>query len=149
MKLLLLSFIAIILLSCKTKLNSFDSNGKHHGQWKYYYDMDGTKLRGKGRFRHGQQVGRWIYYTYDGAVERKERKKLFRDIHITTFYYPSGKVSHRGYSRLLINEEGVHYYWFGEWKYYDEKGKHLKSAYYDDGKLQKTVLVTDSLSGQQ
>jgi antitoxin component YwqK of YwqJK toxin-antitoxin module len=143
---LLSLLITVSIISCKTKQNGFDSKDRHHGKWKYYYDMEGTRLSGKGRFRHGQQVGRWNYYTYDGQVERKERKKLFSDILVTTFYYPSGKVSHRGHSRLLINDEGVHYYWFGEWKYYDEKGIHTRSAYYEDGKLQKTVLITGSPS---
>jgi len=122
------------------KINLYDKKKRRHGQWEFYWD-DSTRLANKGEFRHGEQVGTWTYYNEDGSLQKTETKKLLSRRYKTQLYYPNGKLQKEGYARLKKDREYVSYYWYGNWKCYDEKGNLEKIEKYKEGEVQETKTV--------
>ncbi|RNI27531.1 hypothetical protein EFA69_15505 [Rufibacter immobilis] len=106
--------------------NQYDKKQLKNGRWRVYHDADSQVLHYSGRYRHGKEVGRWKTYTADGNLYFKERIKRRKNYIETVYYHPNGQVSHRGLAYLRDAEHGgVHYYWDGDWEYFDEAGKAL------------------------
>ena len=122
------------------KLNKFDKKGFRHGKWK-----SGT---GTGRFRHGKEKGLWKYYALDSLnnnyLYKKEKYKVFKKIILTSHYFPNGKISSEGQAKIIDDEIEIHYYWFGHWKYYSENGILIKTVFYEQGKIIKTIFPKEN-----
>ncbi len=58
---------------------------------------------------------------------------------LNTYYHKNGKVASRGKAELVIEGDMLHYYWFGEWKYYTEIGDYEKSKIFLMGKELRTT----------
>ena len=119
--------------------NHYDKVGLRHGRWKDYSDNTHKKYFSKGRYRHDIKVGKWKYYTTDGKLEKKEKFRKHGKLMLNTYYHKNGKVSSRGKAELVIEGDMLHYYWFGEWKYYNEMGNYEKSKIFLMGKELRTV----------
>ena len=72
----------------------------------------------------------------------KEYQKdvLKNGIIYTPYYYPNGKIMEKGQSRTDISSTERVWYYFGDWKYYNEDGKLLYIKKFVKGRK------TDSLS---
>ena len=137
------SFILVLcLLSASLlsqRMNRFNKHGQRQGRWIVYTDTSKTLKLVEGRYRNGNSVGKFKYYTMQGVLERKEISR-FKKLR-TTFYYPNGSVRLKGKARIENTPEKIHYFFYGKWRYYDEKGKLLKYGYYENGKLLRTEYV--------
>lgn len=120
-------------------LNRFNKQGHRTGKWITYTDSTKTKKLAEGRYKDGNPVRKFKYYTMEGVLEREEitRFKVLK----TTFYYPDGTRHFKGKARIDDKTDKIHYYFFGRWKYYDERGKLQKYCYYQKGALVRTVYV--------
>ncbi|MDO7885610.1 toxin-antitoxin system YwqK family antitoxin [Hymenobacter cheonanensis] len=122
-RLLLLSLLLALATACASTrpTGRTDRQGDRQGRYRTYYDDARTQLFMRGRYRHGQPVGRWRYYAQAGELQHKEhyRRHGLSDI---TYYYPSGRVSKQGHARLADEPDGLHFYWFGAWNYYSPAG---------------------------
>jgi len=143
MRTLLLALLASLATACagSRAAEHVDRHDQRQGRWNTYYDDARTQLLTRGRYRHGQPVGRWRYYTLAGAVQRRERyhRHGFSDI---TYYYPSGKVARQGRARVVEEPSGPHFYWLGDWNYYSLAGALDSVQTYDLGKRQRTRYLT-------
>ncbi len=143
MRTLLLALLASLATACagSRAAEHLDRHDQRQGRWNTYYDDARTQLLTRGRYRHGQPVGRWRYYTLAGAVQRRERyhRHGFSDI---TYYYPSGKVARQGRARVVEEPSGPHFYWLGDWNYYSLAGALDSVQTYDLGKRQRTRYLT-------
>ena len=94
--------------------------------------MDGD-VTSRGRYKHGEMVGKWTWKFGDTLYQRdKIRKKLIT----TKYFYPNGKLMANGQSRLEISggKEGHRlWYKFGPWNEFDKNGNLLWVKYYDKG----------------
>ena len=52
----------------------------------------------------------------------------------TKLYHLNGKIMEKGQSKLDVSDVQRHWYYFGDWKYYDEKGKLKYIKKYANGK---------------
>lgn len=134
---LILCLLSISLLSQRT--NRFNKHGQRQGRWIVYTDTSKTLKLVEGRYRNGNAVGKFYYYTMQGVLERKETSR-FKKLR-TTFYYPNGTVRLKGKARIENTPEKIHYFFYGKWRYYNEEGKLLKYCYYESGKLLRTEYV--------
>ena len=127
------------LLFSQKMINRLNRHGQRTGKWIVYLDSAKTKKSTEGRYRKGNPVGKFYYYTMEGILERREisRFKVLK----TTLYYPDKTIRFKGKARIDNETDKIHYYFFGKWKYYDEQGKLLKYCYYEKGKLIKTVYA--------
>jgi hypothetical protein len=122
-------------------LEHFDRHGERQGRYRIGYGSAGRQLLTRGRYRHGQAVGRWRYYGTTGSLDHRERYRRhgFSDI---TYYYPEGKVAYRGRARTEDGPNGLHFYWFGDWNYYSPAGAIDSVRLYRLGKYVSTRTVT-------
>lgn len=133
---LLLGLTFFVFTSCNTKkMNQYvkveNKWQKRHGKWKEEYSSDQGSLTAIGKYKMGEKVGVWKT-TFEGKLYQKD--KIRKNITKTKLYYPNGKIMETGQSKLDISDAQRHWYYFGDWKYYDENGKLKYIKKYADGK---------------
>lgn len=119
--------------------NRLDKKGRKTGHWINYADSAKTIKLFEGRFRKDKPKGKSYFYTNSGVLDRTEKNR-FRKLK-TTFYYPNGLVRLSGNARLENLPDRIHYYYYGQWKAYDDSGKLVKYYYYRKGELTKTIYL--------
>lgn len=124
-----------MIVSCKTQINQYikDENkvNKRHGRWKEEYSSGDGKMVAAGRYKKGEKVGLWKTYL-DNQLFQKD--KIKNHITKTKVYHQNGKLMEQGQSRLDITKNERHWYYFGDWKYFDENGNLMYIKKYADGK---------------
>jgi antitoxin component YwqK of YwqJK toxin-antitoxin module len=110
-----------------------DRQGQRQGRYRTYYDEARTQLFTRGRYRHGQPVGRWRYYAQAGELQRQERYRRHGYSNIV-YYHPGGQVARRGRARVVEEQAGPHFYWLGEWQYFSPTGRLDSVQVYSLGK---------------
>ena len=134
LKNILLTLLSVfVFVSCQTKTNQYikisDKVQKRHGKWKEEYPTEEGTLIATGRYKMGEKVGVWKTYLEDKLyqTEKIRRKKIKMFV-----YHKNGNIMERGQSKLDISENERHWYYFGDWKFYDENGnlKYIKKYTY-------------------
>jgi len=128
---LLLLAVALATSAQAQRLNRVNKHGERKGKWMTYYDEEKKQPCFKGRFRNGKIRGKAIYWLSDGCLERREAYR-FRKIK-TRFYYCSGKLRKEGQARIEVKPDTVTYFFYGDWKTYDEQGQLLQTERYEKG----------------
>ncbi|MCX8531309.1 hypothetical protein [Chryseobacterium luquanense] len=112
---------------------------KRHGKWKEEYSSDQGILIAIGKYRKGEKVGVWKT-TFQDKLYQKD--KIRKTVTKTKLYSSNGKIMEKGQSRLDISDVQRHWYYFGDWKYYDENGKLKYIKKYADGKKIDSISFT-------
>lgn len=141
------------LSSCRLLKHNQIKNKQQHGYWVTFTDKGKKNGLTKGRFKKGTQVGKWTYYNFNGA---KERIEVYRGKKITiTHFHQNGKIALKGHAKIVNDNLKLHFYYYGPWFFYNEKGTLTKISYYEHGQLQKedykiasTTNVYDSLAAE-
>ncbi|MCY0968049.1 toxin-antitoxin system YwqK family antitoxin [Chryseobacterium wangxinyae] len=137
MKNIVLTLISIfVFVCCKTKeINQYkkfpDKSQKRHGTWREEYSSDRGTLIALGKYKNGEKVGVWKT-TFEDKLYQKD--KIRKNLTKTKLYHSNGKIMEKGQSRLDISDVQRHWYYFGDWTYYDENGKLKYVKKYSDGK---------------
>ncbi|WP_124643069.1 MULTISPECIES: hypothetical protein [Amniculibacterium] len=135
----------IIFVSCTTRPNQYIKVGKNeqqrHGFWVENSSADIGDLIEKGKYKKGVRVGTWKS-THENTLYQKERYR--KNITKTKTYYPNGNMKEKGQSRMDVNEIGSHWYYYGDWKYYNENGKLLYIKKYNQGKKIDSISLIKS-----
>ncbi|MCZ8286873.1 MAG: hypothetical protein O9353_15585 [Bacteroidia bacterium] len=131
------------VLCLAQSLNRFDAHGRKIGHWITYADSAKTIKLFEGRFRKDKPKGKSYFYTNSGILDRVERNR-FRKLK-TTFYYPNGNVRMTGNARLENLPDRIHYYYYGQWKAYNDSGKLVKYYEYQKGVLIKTTYLDKNM----
>ncbi|WP_181306380.1 toxin-antitoxin system YwqK family antitoxin [Rufibacter sp. XAAS-G3-1] len=106
--------------------NRYDKAQLKNGRWRTFHDYEEKVVHYKGKYRHGKEVGLWKTYTPDAKLYFTERIQRRKRSYKTVYYHPNGKVSHKGMAYLRDAENGgVHFYWDGDWEYFDQNGQPL------------------------
>ncbi|RNI30562.1 hypothetical protein EFB08_04730 [Rufibacter latericius] len=106
--------------------NRYDGKQLKNGKWRVFHDYEEKVVHYKGRYRHGKEVGTWKTFTPDGKLYFTEKIKRRQRSYKTVYYHPNGEVSHRGMAYMQDAEKGgVHFFWEGDWEYFDENGQLL------------------------
>ncbi len=152
-KLLILLTFWIFSLSTAAQeqpINTVDSEGKRHGTWKEYYDINEQQLKFEGEFVHGKEIG--VFKFYQKGLKQPAAIMEFdpaSDIVEAKFLTQQGKTISEG---QMLNQVRT-----GLWIYYHknsdevmmtetyEHGKlnGLKTIYYPNGKMAETANYLD------
>jgi hypothetical protein len=148
-----LLFLTIFLLffSCSNKnINRF-KNKERQGKWVIYYDSTQTLVDSEGKYRNGNPKGTWRYYSKNGNLIKTE-KYCFRKIK-TNYYFENGNLYKSGKAKIVSDKVELHYFYYGKWKIYNERGELIKLQLYRDGKFvseksfkSNTHHINDSLA---
>lgn len=124
-------------------INRYDRNAQHHGKWKYLDRSHGRRLVCFGRFDHGRQVGDWQYYHPNGSLRMTEKYTWEGDkrrVNVS-FYHENGQVSTQGIAMVEVEAGKTHYYWNGDWIYFEPDGSFWKTVTYNYGQPVKSTFA--------
>ncbi len=128
----IIAFISIF--GCKTKLNQTIDKQKE-GQW-IQYDTLEYIYKVVGKYHKNEEIGTWRYY-YNNKLVRKE--KYNKNICKTKFYHSNGKLLKKGYTKLETKNNILHWFYFGNWKFYDSTRIFIKKVEYVNGKTKDSI----------
>lgn len=132
--LLVLVFILFADLNAQIlhkNLNKLDEDGKRKGLWISYWDEEEKVPMSVARYKKGREVGVSKEYHMNGNLRLKFR---YGEERIRVKYYDEDRrLEQKGWAILDYNEVDTHYYWHGEWKYFNNKRKLQKVKYYQHG----------------
>ena len=131
----ILLIISVSLFGCKTNQIK---NKVRDGRWIEYYVQDSAKYKSIGRYEKGDPIKKWQYYL-NGKIIKKEKYR--HNICKTTFYHENGKIQSRGLTTVDTSSKYAHYYYFGDWYYYNEKGKVITLRKYNNGELVSEIEI--------
>lgn len=137
-------FLLIIFLFSSSSihsqsLNRLNKRGNRVGKWVTYLDDDKKIKSFEGRFRNGKPVGKSYFYNPEGVLDRREINR-FKKLK-TTFFYPNGVVKLRGQARLENLPDRIHYYFYGQWKAYNEAGLLIRYDFYNKGTFVNSTYI--------
>ena len=125
-------FLIVILVGCKTTPINQKVNKKRIGFWIEECKIDSTSYKSAGKYKNGDPIKKWCYYT-NNVIYKKE---IYRNNKcITTNYYPNGTIQSKGKTSLIMEDSNAHWFYYGNWKYYDENGKLTSIKKYENGKF--------------
>lgn len=130
--LILICFLALALFSCVPKLTNQKVNKKREGLWIEQYSLDSARYKSIGRYKNDEPIKKWRYYL-DGKIIKKEKYKA--RFCKTKLYHQNGQLQSKGKTVLDTSDKYAHWFYQGEWKFYDNKGKLLSRSTYNEGEL--------------
>lgn len=140
--LIFIVFIILVAASCKAKkMNQYkmiENSRERHGKWKEEYSSADGKFTSIGKYKKGEKVGVWKT-TFQDKLYQKDRVR--KSITKTKVFYPNGKLMEKGQSKVEVSDTERHWFYFGDWKYYDENGKLEYIKKYEDGKYFDSIFV--------
>lgn len=133
-KIFIVLVVSLFTFSCQMKMNQYikvsEKSQKRHGKWKEEYSTNEGTLVAVGRYKKGEKVGVWKTY-FDNKLYQKEN--IRKDITKIKRYFPTGTIMEKGQTKLEISQHERHWFYSGDWKYYDDKGNLLYIKKYYKG----------------
>ncbi len=117
-------------------MNRRDKAGKRHGRWTVRWENG--KRQSTGKYWHGEEVGKWKYFTADGLKYKQE--EYDGEGEIFTRFYESGKLAQEGRAYQYETKGAINYIWQGVWHQYKE-GKYQNSLMYLNGNAIDTLIL--------
>ena len=118
-----------MLASCKINQRK---NHLREGRWIEKHELDSVKYVAKGKFRHDEEIKTWKYFANKKLVKKEVYKNGVCQV---INYHPNGKIASIGKTRSELTATERHWFYFGDWIFYDENGKIESIGYYEKGEL--------------
>ena len=125
-------FLALTLIGCKTAPINQKENKKRVGLWIEEYSTDSTKYKSIGKYKNGDPTKKWCYYA-NGKIYKKEIYR--KNKCIITYYNTNGTIQSKGKTKLVVTGPEIHWFYSGDWKYFDENGNLTSIREYENGEL--------------
>ena len=122
----------MMLFSCKSKPINQKIDKKKEGLWVDNYQQDSTTYKSFEYYKNDQPVKKWKSYI-NGKIYKTEKYK--NGICIVKYYYENGKLQSKGKTKIEVNTVETHWFYFGDWKFYSDKGKLTEIKKYNNGDL--------------
>ncbi|MFV8343415.1 hypothetical protein [Flavobacterium sp. XS2P39] len=103
---------------------------KREGLWIELYSQDSSHYKSVGTYRKGNPIKKWSYYLNNKIIKREKYK---RNICVTTFYHENGKIQSKGKTKVESSDLNIHWYYFGDWNFFDAEGKLINIIKYNNG----------------
>jgi antitoxin component YwqK of YwqJK toxin-antitoxin module len=139
---LIILILTLTFIGCKTTPINQKADKKRVGLWIEHYSIDSTQYKSVGKYKNGDPVKKWLYYT-NNTISKKEVYK--KNKCITTYYNTNGTIQSKGKTKLVVTGPETHWFYYGDWKYFDESGNLISTNKYENGELiseTKTVQLT-------
>ena len=123
-----LFLISISMLSA-CKINQV-KNGMRTGLWISKDNNGEAGFKSRGRYRNDKERGTWKYF-YNDTLYQKD--KYSGNNGRVKFFHPNQRIRAKGKTEMEFNGKLLHWYYTGDWEYFDEQGKLLKIVTYKKG----------------
>ena len=124
--------IGICSCSAPKAINQYrtlpDKSKERVGYWVEKDKDEFGEYIAKGNYKDGVKTGTWKT-TYQGKKYHVEKINK-EGIATVKFFHPNGKVMEKGKTKMINSSSFISWEKFGEWKYYDDKGKLIKVTDY-------------------
>lgn len=147
MRFLIYILVVFVLAGCSKKINQYRTYSptvqKRHGKWVENTQTDDGEYLEKGKYNNGNRIGKWkTYFTAKNFDKKLYQKDVYRDsIITTTIYHPNGKIMEKGQSKTEKKDNYGRWYYFGDWKTFDNKGNLIFIRHFVDGKEMDTTFI--------
>lgn len=121
-----------MLLSCKSKPINQKIDKKKEGLWIDNYQQDSITYKSLEYYKSDQPIKKWKSYI-NGKIYKTEKYK--NGICIVKYYYENGKLQSKGKTKIEVDAVETHWFYFGVWKFYSDKGKLTEIKNYKNGDL--------------
>ena len=121
-----------MLLSCKSKPINQKIDKKKEGLWVDNYEQDSITYKSLEYYKSDQPIKKWKSYI-NGKIYKTEKYK--NGICIVKYYYENGKLQSKGKTKIEVDAVETHWFYFGVWKFYSDKGKLTEVRKYSNGNL--------------
>lgn len=125
-------FILLLLCSCQLKQINQKKDKRMHGKWIEEYTLDTIHYKSIGRYKEGEPVKKWKHYT-NGKITKKESYK--KEYCLVIYYHPNGTVQAKGITKLIEKGKYIHWFYSGQWEFFDTKKNLIITRLYENGKL--------------
>lgn len=135
--------VLFLFFSCKSKPINQTIDHKKEGKWASVYVEDSVAYKYIEHYKKDQPVKKWKTYI-NGKIYKTEKYK--NGICNVRSYYENGRLESKGNTKLETDTIQTHWFYFGEWKFYSDKGKLTEIKHYEKGELiseQKIKQPTD------
>jgi antitoxin component YwqK of YwqJK toxin-antitoxin module len=126
----------LVLIGCKSAPINQKINKKREGLWIENYAVDSAKYKSVGKYHLDDPIKKWRYYL-NGKVIKIEKYK--HNICTTTTYFENGKIQSKGQTKTTTDNIQIHWFYDGDWNFFDEKGKLIATRKYNNGELVSEV----------
>jgi hypothetical protein len=133
MKKTIFIILTLIFISCKTNQTR---NKLKVGRWVYSDTVNNVCYKSFGKYQKNKEKGTWK--SFEGATLVKT-EKYKKDYCIATTYHKNGQIASRGTTKIAESENDTHWYYYGEWNFYDENGKLLDTKIYEKEDVYKEI----------
>jgi antitoxin component YwqK of YwqJK toxin-antitoxin module len=124
---LLIIFAIGWLSSCKINQTK---DGLKTGLW-VTKDGNGEEgFKSRGRYKKGKEIGVWKYFYNDTLYQKDKYSGMSARVR---FYHPNKKIRASGKTEMDYNGKMAHWYYSGNWRYFDTRGKLVKTITYKKG----------------
>lgn len=107
-------------------------NGFNQGKWVLKDTINNAVYKQVAFYNKGEEVKKWKTYKDDKKYKTEKYKK---GICLVTFYHPNGKIASKGKTKQEISKKEIHWFYDGDWFFFDENGKLIDIKIYERGKL--------------
>ena len=133
---LLILLILLILTSCRPIIHNNKVNNLKEGKWVEIDTLDFI-YKTVGNFKKNKLIGTWKYYNNNSLIRKEKYEKEFCK---TKFYYLNRSLERKGYTKMILEDSVLHWFYIGKWHFYDNKRKLIKTKMIING------IVVDSLN---
>ena len=127
--------IATILFGCQTNKKI---NGLKVGTWKSIDTINTDVYTYIEKYKKGKEVKTWKTFK-NNKIYKKE--KHVNDITLITYYNENKKIITKGQTKSIENKKETHWFYYGDWLFYDETGKLIKIKKYENGELKSEIEI--------
>lgn len=140
----LFAVVVILLNSCKINRSE---DGLRTGLW---ITNTGDGFESRGRYKKDKEKGTWKYF-YNDTLYQKDRYS--GNNARVKFYHSNSKISASGKTQIDFNGKLAHWYYNGDWKYFDIQGNLVRIITYKNGnpiaEVSSTNLFNETKTNQQ
>ena len=116
-------YFTILIFSffgCKTASVNQKKDHKKEGKWVDVYVQDSVEYKSIEYYKNDLPIKKWKTFI-NGKIYKTEKYK--NGICIVKNYFENGKLESKGNTKLEVNDSTSHWFYFGNWKFYSDKGK--------------------------
>ena len=130
-----LLLLILILSSCKTNQKS---NGLRNGKWITTDSISNNMYKYVEKYKKGEEVKTWKTFKNNKIYKKEKHKKLVCEV---TYFGENKKTISKGQTKIEESVNKSHWFYFGEWKYYNNKGKLILLKNYENGELKSETEI--------
>jgi hypothetical protein len=133
-------FLTLTVIGCKTAPINQKENKKRIGLWIEQYSIDSTYYKSVGKYKNGDPIKKWLYYTNN----RISKKEVYRKNKcMITNYNANGMVQSKGKTKLVVTGPEIHWFYYGDWKYFNEKENLISTKKFENGEFISEIKTTE------